>query len=226
MAIMEESDLNRTNAVKSRSLQDDLGVLAFALMVNVVAVCSASAGPPAVPNLKLTHVETVQQTTVTGEAFGPVGPGCASTGGPNCTFLTVQDSANGQATPFGPFTSTGILTISFADAAGSFVTPSGAVDPTTGNRTGICAPEFGTDKQTFSDGSTLSLNFQGTVCCGAADCSSVGFLGPPFVNHIASIITSGTGRFAGARGAGISTSSTDPSGTVNLGTGEVVLALP
>ena len=124
------------------------------------------------------------------------------------------------------YPSTRTLTISFAYAAGSFVTPSGAVDPTTGNRTGICAPEFSTDKQTLSDGSTLSVNFQGTVCCGAADYSAVGSLEPPFVNHVASIITGGTGKFADAHGAGISTSSTDPSGTVNLGTAEIVLALP
>jgi len=112
--------LNRANAGKSKSFQGCLGFPVLALMLNVVAICAASAGPPTAPNLKLTYVETVQQTTVTGEAFGPVGPGCAAAGGPKCTFLIIEDSANGQATPFGPFTSTGTLTISFADAAGSF----------------------------------------------------------------------------------------------------------
>ena len=197
------------------------------MVLHTVTVCAAPAKPPpASSNLTLTLVQTVQQTTVTGEAFGPVGTGCTPSGGPSCTFLSVQYSANGKTTPFGPFTATGSETISFLDALGTFVTPSGAVDPITGNRTGICAPQFGTDEMTFSDGSTLSDNFQGTVCCGAADCSSVGFLGPPFVNHNASIITGGTGRFAGAHGAGMSTSSTDSTGNVSIGTGQTVLGLP
>lgn len=192
------------------------------MVLCTVSVCAAAGGS----SLNLTHVEVVQQTTVTGAAFGPVGTGCTPGGGPSCTFLSVQYSANGKATPFGPFTTTGSETISFLDALGSFVTPSGAIDPTTGARTGICAPQFGTEEMTFSDGSTISDNFQGTICCGAADCSSAGFLGPPFVNHIASLITAGTGKFAGAHGAGISTSSTDSSDTFSLGTGELVLGLP
>jgi hypothetical protein len=87
MAVMEESDLNISNVGKSKGLWCGLGVLVSAIMLHVVPVYAAPRGPPAGSKLHLTHVETVQQTTVTGEAFGPVGPGCAAnTGGPSCTL--------------------------------------------------------------------------------------------------------------------------------------------
>jgi hypothetical protein len=144
---------------------------------------------------QLTHTESVYQATFTGISFGPVGPGCdASAGGPACLFLDATANVVGQHHPFGKFTGSVTATLNLNPT--HFI-PSGAHDAS-GNPTGVCTPEFGTETDTFADGSILSSNFQGLGCCAGPDCG--GTTGPPSVNHDSSVITNGTGRFAGATG--------------------------
>jgi hypothetical protein len=73
-----------------------------------------------------------------------------------------------------------------------------------GNPTGVCAPFFERLVTTYSDESTITANGQGQVCCADASCS--GGFGPPFVTRESTIITGGTGAFAGIRGGGLETS--------------------
>jgi hypothetical protein len=144
---------------------------------------------------QLMHTESVSQATFTGISFGPVGPGCdSSKGGPACLFLDVTVNVIGRHVPFGKYTGTLGATLNLNPA--HFI-PSGAHDAN-GNPTGVCTPEFGAENDTFADGSTLSSSFQGLGCCAGPDCG--GTTGPPSVNHDSSVITGGTGRFAGVSG--------------------------
>jgi hypothetical protein len=155
----------------------------------------AANGAAMAEGLKLIHTESVSQATFTGISFGPVGPGCdSSAGGSACLFLDVTANVVGQHNPFGKYTGTLGATLNLSPA--HFI-PSGAHDAN-GNPTGVCTPEFGTETDTFADGSELSSSFQGLGCCAAADCG--GTTGPPSVNHDSSLITAGTGRFAGVSG--------------------------
>jgi hypothetical protein len=130
---------------------------------------------------KLIHSEAVAKATITGAAFGPVGPNCdVAAGGSACAFIDVAVTAVGQNEPLGKYT--GVLGATLLLNPAYFI-PSGAHDAA-GNPTGICTPEFGTETDTFSDGSTLSLNFQGLGCCGGPDCSAGLGTGPPSVNTI------------------------------------------
>jgi hypothetical protein len=111
-------------------------------------------------------------------------------------FLDLTASVVGQHVPFGKFTGTVAATLNLNPA--HFI-PS--VFDTTGNPTGVCTPEFGTETDIFADGSTLSSNFQGLGCCaGSTDLKCAGPTGPPSVNHDSSVITGGTDRFNGAAG--------------------------
>jgi hypothetical protein len=147
---------------------------------------------------ELRHVAEVLKTTSNGTvSFGPVSPTCSATDHTGCKFV---DASGG----------TGIGKIVEGDDAGATFTftqdttlllastPSGAHDPN-GVSTGVCLPLFGQDHWVFEDGSTIDLNRQGSECCAASDCS--GRVGPPFLTHIATIITGGTGSFAGLKGA-------------------------
>jgi len=169
--------------------QATLGAVVAAFLVLATSTLAMAKGP------KLIHTESVSQGTITGVSFGPVGPGCdAAGGGPACLFLDATAVVAGEHTPFGKFTGAAVVTLNLNPA--NFV-QSGAHDAS-GNSTGVCTPEFGTETDTFADGSTLSSNFQGLGCCAGPDCG--GTTGPPSVNHDSSVITAGTGRFAGATG--------------------------
>jgi hypothetical protein len=149
---------------------------------------------------ELRHVAEVLKTTSNGTvSFGPLGASSdAAAGGPGCKFV---DASGG----------TGIgKIVEGDDAGGTFTftqettfllasTPSGAHDAS-GAPTGVCLPLFGSDQWVFEDGSTIDLNRQGSECCAASSCS--GRAGPPFLNHISTIITGGTGTFVGLKGAG------------------------
>jgi hypothetical protein len=81
------------------------------------------------------------------------------------------------------------------------LTPSGAHDAS-GAPTGFCVPFFGPEHWVFEDGSTIDLNRQGSACCAASSCPPPGIFGPPFVTHVSTIITGGTGTFVGLKGGG------------------------
>ena len=59
-----------------------------------------------------------------------------------------------------------------------------------------------TDHWVFEDGSTIDLNKQGSACCAASSCSGRGLVNPLNVTHLSTIITGGTGSFAGLKGGG------------------------
>jgi|SRR6516165_1179975 hypothetical protein len=151
---------------------------------------------------KLIYIESVTQIRPGGTfRFGPSGPNCApTTGGTGCAFITGNITVTSQTNPLGP--STGAVTFTeLFGFNGKFVTPSGPHDAS-GNPTGFCAPEFGTETDTYQDGSTITENFQSTDCCAGPKCLASGQpLGPPEVIHSADVITGGTGRFANAAGA-------------------------
>jgi hypothetical protein len=166
-----------------------------ALRTGLAAFLLLAAKVPAMatgPNLM--HTESVSQATFTGISFGPTGPHCdASAGGSACLFLDLTANVVGQHAQLGNFTGTIAATLNLNPA--HFI-PS--VFDTSGKPTGVCTPEFGSETDTFADGSTLSSNFQGLGCCAGPDCG--GTTGPPSVNHDSSVITVGTGRLEGAAG--------------------------
>ncbi len=160
---------------------------------------------------ELRHVAEVLKTTSNGTvSFGPVSPTCSATDHSGCKFV---DASGG----------TGIGKIVEGDDAGATFTftqettlllastPSGAHDPS-GVSTGVCLPLFGSDRWVFEDGSTINLNRQGSECCAASDCS--GRVGPPFLTHISTIITGGTGRFVGLKGGGERAIASGPDRTI------------
>jgi hypothetical protein len=108
-------------------------------------------------------------------------------------FLVLTANLVGQHVPFGKFTGTVTATLNLNPT--HFIA---SVFDTNGNPIGVCTPEFGTETDTFADGSTLSSNFQGLGCCAGSTCG--GTTGPPSVNHDSSVITGGTDRFDGATG--------------------------
>jgi hypothetical protein len=171
--------------------------------------------------LKLMHTESVSEATFTSFSFGPVGAACDSSKGvPACLFLDLSANVVGQHNPFGKYTGTLGATLNLNPA--HFI-PSGAHDAN-GNPTGVCTPEFGTETDTFADGSKLSSNFQGLGRCAAADCG--GTTGPPSVNHDSSVITAGTGRFEGVSGGWSWSDSTLKTGVPLLIHAEGVRQLP
>jgi hypothetical protein len=151
---------------------------------------------------ELRHAAEVMKQTSSGTAsFGPVSATCsATTGGPGCKFVTASGEGGSGEIVEGDdagatFTFTGDATTTLP-----FVfTPSGAHDAG-GASTGVCFNFFRTNHWVFEDGSTIDLNGQGSQCCAASNCS--GGAGPPSVTHLSTIITGGTGRFLGLKGAG------------------------
>jgi hypothetical protein len=131
----------------------------------------------------------VGQAAITYFAFGGP-PGCNASTGAGCTFYDLKGTVTGSSVPFGPYTAAVTATVLF-----SSTTPAGGHDAN-GNPTGFCSPEIGTEVDTFSDGSTLSSDFQGLTCCAIDSCPA----GTPLVNHDSSVITGGTGKLAGASG--------------------------
>ncbi len=148
---------------------------------------------------ELRHVAEVLKTTSNGTvSFGPASATCSATDHTGCKFVTVTgEGGTGKIVEGddvgGTFTYTQETTILLVS------TPSGAHD-LSGTPTGVCFPLFGSDHWVFEDGSTIDLNRQGSECCGASSCS--GRAGPPFLTHISTIITGGTGRFVGLKGGG------------------------
>jgi hypothetical protein len=147
----------------------------------------ANSGDPGDP--KLIHTEAVGQIAITYFAFGGP-PGCNASTGAGCTFYDLKGTVTGSSVPFGPYSAAVTASVLF-----SSTTPAGGHDAN-GNPTAFCSPEVGTEVDTFSDGSTLSSDFQGLSCCAADTCPA----STPSVNHDSSVITSGTGKFAGASG--------------------------
>jgi hypothetical protein len=162
---------------------------------------------------KLIHTESVGEITITSFAFGGP-PGCDPVTGAGCTFYDLGASVKGQHTPFGPYTETATATVLLA------ASPNGGHDAN-GSPTEYCMQELGTAIDTYSDGSTISSDFQGTSCCATASCSG----GPPRVNHDSSVITGGTKKFSGAEGGWSWSDSLGPSGALLLHA-EGVLQLP
>jgi len=162
---------------------------------------------------KLIHTESVGEITITSFAFGGP-PGCDPLTGAGCTFYDLGASVKGQHTPFGPYTETATATVLLLS------TPNGGHDAN-GNPTEYCMQELGTAIDTYSDGSTISSDFQGTSCCATASCNG----GPPRVNHDSSVITGGTKRFSGAEGGWSWSDSLSPSGALLIHA-EGVLQLP
>ena len=155
---------------------------------------------------ELRHVAEVLKRTSGGTiTFGPVSvsPLCiAATGGPGCKFVTETGiTGTGKIVEGGDdtgrrYTWTEEKTLLLAGV----VTPSGAHDAS-GAPTGFCAPSFSGEHWVFEEGSTIDLNRQGSVCCAASSCPPPRRL-QPAVFHISTIITGGTGRFAGLKGGG------------------------
>jgi hypothetical protein len=179
--------------MKQRVIETAVIGATFAAFLLLFANAPAMATEP-----ELVHTASVSQATFNpGFTFGPAGPGCdASAAGPACLFVDVTAKVVGQHYLFGTFTGTLAATLNLNPA--HFI-PSVLDD--NGNPTGVCTPEFGTETDTFFDGSTLSSNFQGLGCCaGSKEFPCAGPTGPPSVNHDSSVITGGTGRFKGAAG--------------------------
>jgi hypothetical protein len=171
---------------------------ALALMLCALFVTPTLAGEDLIPGQKV-----VSGTTSFG-AFGPVGPGCRSTtGGPNCTFATSNNTGSGSAVPGGPFTHTSTATILLGPGPGSFLFPNGAVD-STGSPAGFCAELIGTSHTVFANG-TIDANVQGYTCCSSNSCPNG--LGPPITTFATSACTSGTGKYAGIQCSGKESSS-------------------
>jgi hypothetical protein len=172
----------------------------------------ADGGGPHGP--KLIHTEAVGQVAITGFAFG--GPaGCNTSTGAGCSFYNLTGTVAGQSVPFGPYNAAVTATVLFGSPA-----PSGAHDGD-GNPIGFCSPEVGTEVDTFSDGSTLTSDFQGTSCCAATTCPP----GAPLVNHDSSVVTGGTGKLTGASGGTSWSDNSSGSGPLTLHA-EGVLSLP
>jgi hypothetical protein len=178
--------------MKHRVIETAMLGATFAAFLLLAANAPAMATEP-----KLVLTASVSQATFTSFSYGPTGPECdASAAGPACLFVDVTANVVGQHYLFGQFTGTLAATLNLNPA--HFI-PS--VLDANGNPTGVCTPEFGTETDTFVDGSTLSSNFQGLGCCaGSMEFKCAGPTGPPSVNHDSSVITVGTGRFKGAAG--------------------------
>jgi hypothetical protein len=150
---------------------------------------------------ELRHVaEVLKETSIGPASFGPVGALCnATTGGPECKFLDRSGSGTGKIVEGGDDAG-GTFTYNQPNTVLFVSTPNGSHDAS-GAPTGFCYPIFGPEHQVFEDGSTIDLNRQGSVCCGASSCPPPRGL-QPAVFHISTIITGGTGRFAGLKGSG------------------------
>jgi hypothetical protein len=174
-------------------------LLAAAVGIALFTVVLADAVRAGEPDPHLIYTETIGQFTITNLAFGPVGPHCsASKGGAACAFTTVDFTITANTVPLGPSTSKGTFTTLYG-VNGAFLFPSGAHDAS-GNPTGFCAPGSGTSTDTYPDGSTISSNLQGLNCCASDSCTTGIHLGPPSIISFSTVITGGTGRFAGAAG--------------------------
>lgn len=151
------------------------------------------------------HVETtVTDIASRGFTFGPVSATCdPANGGPGCSFLNFEFTGNCITTEETRAVVPRRCTISGTPSILLSFSSAGMHD-SSGNPTGVCAPFFESLVTTYSDGSTISANGQGQVCCADASCS--GGFGPPFVTRESTIITGGTGAFAGSRGSGLETS--------------------
>jgi hypothetical protein len=165
-------------------------IATFALLVSGRTFANGDDGP----GPKLIHTESVGQIAISYFAFG--GPsGCNASTGTDCTFYDLKGTITGSSVPFGPYS--GAIT---ATVLSSSKTPAGGHD-TNGNPTAFCSPEAGTEVDTFSDGSTLSSDFQGLSCCAATGTATdLCPAGTPSVNHDSSVIIGGTGKFKGASG--------------------------
>ena len=153
---------------------------------------------------ELRHVaEVLKEASIGPASFGPVSgvaPLCsATTGGPGCKFLDRSASGTGKIVEGGDDAG-GTFTYAQTNGVLFASTPSGPHD-VSGVPTGVCFPVFGSDHWVFEDGSTIDLNRQGSVCCAASSCPPPRML-QPAVFHISTIITGGTGRFAGLKGGG------------------------
>jgi hypothetical protein len=171
-------------------------VIATVMAVKAGAAQAESSRP------KLIHFETVGQNTITSASFGPVGPNCdANTGGSACAYVNGTFTSSNKTVPFGPSTVTGTFSLLFG-VGGTFLTPSGQHDAA-GNPIGSCTPASGTSTATYAGG-TITFNNQGYDCCASnnpsEDCPVFDPFGPPTINRIESVITGGTGIFAGASG--------------------------
>ena len=168
-----------------------LGVLLSAVMLCATPVFAQ----------ELRHVAEVLKETSTGSAsFGPVSRTCSATaGGAGCKFLDRSASGTGKIVEGGDDAG-GTFTYTQTNGVLFVSTPSGSHDAS-GAPTGFCFPVFGTDHWVFEDGSTIDLNRQGSVCCAASSCPPPRRL-QPAVFHISTIITGGTGSFAGLKGGG------------------------
>jgi len=142
------------------------------------------------PGPKLIHTEAVGQIAISSFAFGGP-PGCNASTGAGCTFYHLEGTVTGINVPLGAYS--GAVT---ANVLFSSTTPAGGT--ANGLPSTSCSPEVGTEVDKFSDGSTLSSDFQGLSCC--ADAGSCSAAGTPSVNHDSSVVISGTGKFAGASG--------------------------
>jgi hypothetical protein len=154
------------------------------------------------------HVETTVTNIVSRNfSYGPVSttaPTCnAVSGGPGCKFVSFDFKGTCTTTRETDHADISKCTITGAPTVLLSFSPSGAHDQN-GNPTGVCAPFFESLVTTYDDGGTLNANGQGEVCCADDSCS--GGFGPPFVTHESTIITGGSGRFAGVKGSGIETS--------------------
>ena len=148
------------------------------------------------PGPKLIHTESVGQIAISSFAFGGP-PGCNASTGAGCTFYDLKGTVTGSSVPFGPYSGAVTAKVLFSSR-----TPAGGTDAN-GNPSAFCSPEVGTEVDTFSDGSTLSSDFQGLSCCAAnsfPNSSPSCPAGTPSVNHDSSVVTKGTGKFAGASG--------------------------
>jgi hypothetical protein len=155
---------------------------------------------------ELRHIAVALKRDINGPpSFGPVSlvpPLCsATTGGLGCKFVTLVEGGTGRIVEGGDDTGSRFTFTHEDTALFDFPTPSGAHN-LSGDPTGFCVPLFGVEHWVFEDGSTIELNKQGSVCCALSSCGPPRRLGPPFVTHESSIITGGTGRFAGLKGGG------------------------
>jgi hypothetical protein len=163
------------------------GIVSVALLVSGRTFARGDG----LPGPKLIHTESVGQIAISSFAFGGP-PGCNASTGAGCTFYRLEGTVTGISVPFGPYSGAVTAKVLFSSR-----TPAGGTDAN-GNPSAFCSPEVGNEVDKFSDGSTLTSDFQGLSCCADADsCSAAG---TPSVNHDSSVVISGTGQFAGASG--------------------------
>jgi hypothetical protein len=200
-------------------------ILGIAMIVGakVVIVQAGDHGP------KLILDQEVTQVTLSNAVFGPPGPNCKPSIGllSGCIYTISDFTGTGNSVAFGPFTIKSKTTLLFG-ANGAFVTPSGGHDRT-GNPIGFCAPAFGSGTNTY-EGGTISSNSQAVSCCASnnlKDCPTLTDpFGPPTISRISSVITGGTGKYAGISGGAMGNSSSATSSAPILSVFQGVVQLP